>query len=215
MNEKIKLLAGIIVFGSLWGFSETIIGPMINDSGLPTGMLMTGIFAMVFLTMSRLMFRQRGMQAGMGLVACSLRFLNPFGACHICSAIAIIAEGFIFEMIFNHLSTLDLREIKSQTTKIGLGIFSSYCIFVGGYIVTQILTPLSFGAFYLNNFLIALPSILAAGLPAALLGSVIFTATLQISKIDLKLTDRLYYPTTIGISVFCWITVILNYLLMS
>lgn len=215
MNEKIKLITGILVFGSLWGFTECIIGPMINDAGLPTGLLMTSIFAMVFLTMSRVLYKQRGMQAGMGLVAGSLRFLNPFGACHICSAIAIAAEGLIFEMIFNHLSTLDLREIKPFSTKIGLGIFSGYTVYVGGYIITQILTPLSFGAFYVNNFLIAMPSILSAGLPAALLGGVVFTATLQISKIDFKLVDRLYYPTTIGISMFCWISVILNYLLMT
>ena len=47
--NRIKILVGILLFGSLWGFSEVIIGSAISDIGLPTGAIMTGVFALFFL----------------------------------------------------------------------------------------------------------------------------------------------------------------------
>ena len=110
--EKMKLLAGILVFGSLWGFSECIVGSVLRDANLPAGAIMTAVFAVGFMTMSRMLYRQRGMQLGMGLVAGTLRLFNPFGGCFICSAIAIMAEGMIFELVWCRLS-LDLRDLKT------------------------------------------------------------------------------------------------------
>ena len=208
MNEKMKLFAGILVFGSLWGFSECIIGPALGDAGLPSGAIMTGFFAMIFLTMSRLFYKQRGMQFGMGLVAGSLRFFNPFGGCQVCSAIAIAAEGMIFELIFNYLSELDLKQITSLRTKASLGIFASYSVYVSGYVITQILTPLSFGSFYVENLISFLPVILASGLIVGLIGAITIPATIELGKIDFKLADKLYYPTTLGLSALCWIVVV-------
>ena len=66
--DKMKLFAGIIVFGSLWGFSECIIGSSLNEAGLPTGPIMSGFFAITFLVISRMTYKQPGMQLGMGLV---------------------------------------------------------------------------------------------------------------------------------------------------
>ena len=131
MMKNMKLLAGMIVFGSLWGFSECIIGPMMADAGLPSGMLMTGIFTMMFLVTSRLLYQQRGMQLGMGLIAGSLRMINPFGGCHLCSAIAIMAEGLLFELIWNYAATYDLKNIQSLTTKVSLGVITAYTVYTG------------------------------------------------------------------------------------
>ncbi len=124
--EKMKLFAGILVFGSLWGFAECIIGPMVDDAGLPSGILMTSIFAVGLMMMTRMLYRQRGMQLGMGLVAGTLRLFNPFGGCVICSGIAIMAEGMLFELIWYGMS-LDLKELKTHTMKISMGIISTYC----------------------------------------------------------------------------------------
>ena len=215
MNDKMKIFAGIIVFGSLWGFSECIIGPNLADTGLSSSMIMTGFFAMIFLTMSRLFYKKRGMQLGMGFVAGSLRYFNPFGGCQVCSAIAITAEALIFELIFDYLSELDLSQIKRFTTKVGLGVFTAYSVYVGGYIVTQILTPLSYGAFYIENLVSFLPTVLAKGLPVALIGAVTIPMTIELSRVDLKVSDKLYYPTTIGISLICWISVIGTWAMFS
>ena len=171
--KKMKLFAGILVFGSLWGFSEVIIGSALQDAGLPTGTIMTGFFVITFLVFSRMIYRQPGMQFGMGLIAGALRLFNPFVGCHLCSGIAIMAEGAIFEIIWYKIS-FDFSELKTVLTQGSMGIISAYTIYIGGYIVTQILTPIASGAtFYLENLIVFLPRIFSSGLIAALIGGIV------------------------------------------
>jgi len=210
-----KFIAGIIVFGSLWGFAECIIGSFLRDADLPAGALMTGIFAIGLMTLSRVSFRKPGMQTGIGLVAGSLRFFNPFfGGCFICSAIAIMVEGFLFDLIWTGLA-LDSKKTLSLTIQASLGITTSYLVYVGGYITTQILTPLlSSAGFYVENLIVFLPQILASGLLVALIGSVCIPTVFRIKQLNIALQERLFYPVTIGISVLCWFIVIGNTLLI-
>ena len=211
--KKIKLIAGILVFGSLWGFSEVIIGSALEDIGLPTGAIMTGVFAITFLVLSRMIYRQPGMQFGIGLVAGGLRLFNPFVGCHLCSAIAIMAEGAIFEIIWYKIS-FDFSELKTVIMQSSMGIISAYFIYIGGYIVTQILTPVAAGvSFHIENLIVFLPRILSSGLIAAVIGGVVLPVTLLAKRIDITVKDRLYYPTTIGLSVLCWFIVIGNWFL--
>ena len=211
--KKIKLIAGILVFGSLWGFSEAIIGSSLQDIGLPNGAIMTGVFAITFLVLSRMIYRQPGMQFGIGIVAGGLRLFNPFVGCHLCSAIAIMAEGAIFEIIWYRIS-YDFSELKTVIMQGSMGIISAYFIYIGGYIVTQILTPVAAGAsFYAENLIVFLPRILSSGLIAAVIGGAVLPITLLAKKMDITVKDRLYYPTTIGLSVLCWFIVIGNWFL--
>jgi hypothetical protein len=212
MNRK--FIVGIIVFGSLWGFAECIIGSLLRDVNLPAGAIMTGVFAIGLMTFSRVTFRQPGMQTGIGLVAGALRFFNPFGGCFICSAIAIMAEGLLFDLIWTGFS-LDQNKTHTLTTQVSLGITSAYLVYVGGYIVTQILTPVfSSAGFYLENLIVFIPQILASGLLAALLGVLTVPTVIALKKTQFILQDRLYYPVTIGVSAFCWIFVIVNTILL-
>ena len=212
--KNMKFIAGIIVFGSLWGFAECILGSVLRDINLPAGAIMTGIFAIGLMTLSRTTFRQPGMQTGIGLVAGALRLFNPFGGCFICSAIAIMAEGLLFDLIWISFS-LDLKKPQNLTIQTSLGITSAYIVYVGGYIITQILTPLfSSAGFYLENLLVFIPQIFASGLLAALIGAVTVPAIFTLKKLDLTIKDRIYYPITMGISAICWIIVILNTLLI-
>lgn len=206
MDNK-RFIMGIIVFGSLWGFSECVFGAGINNTGIPNGAIMAGFFALMFLVITRITFQKPGMQLGMGLVAGSLCFFNPFIKCNLCSAIAIGAEGLIFELIWYKI-TLDLKQLKPLTIQVSLGIISAYLIYVGGYITTQILTKLSTG-FYITDLIVILPKILASGLVAAFIGGIVLPITLQIKKIDLTIKDMIYYPISIGVSVICWISVII------
>ena len=211
--NKIKLLAGILLFGSLWGFSEVIIGSALDDIGLPSGAIMTGFFAVTFLVISRMIYRQPGMQIGIGLIAGALRIFNPFVGCHLCSGIAIMSEGAIFEIIWYKIS-LDLGELKTVIMQSSMGIISAYFIYIGGYIVTQILTPIASGAnFYVENLIVFIPRILSSGLIAALIGAAILPVTLLAKRLDLTIKDRLYYPITIGLSVLCWFAVVGNWFL--
>jgi hypothetical protein len=209
--EKKRLFAGILLFGSLWGFSEVILGSMISEAGYPSGGLMTGLFAIPLLVLSRMMYKQPGMQLGIGLVAGSLRMFNPFVGCHICSAIAIMAEGALFELIFIAIST-DFKELKSLTMQSSLGIISAYIVFVGGYIVTQTLTPIVAGAgFYLENLIAFMPKILATGILPALIGTITVPLAISVKRLDISMKDKMYYPAAAGISLFCWLIVIGNW----
>ena len=110
MKSNVRILALIILFGSLWGFSEIFIGSFLADQNLPYGIIMTGFFAMIFLTMSRLIYNQKGIQLGIGLTAGALKYFNPFVGCNVCSAIAIMAEGLIFELIWNYFINYDFSK---------------------------------------------------------------------------------------------------------
>jgi len=214
--EKMKLFAGIIVFGSIWGFTECIIGPTLDDAGLPSGVLMTSIFAVGLMTMSRMLYRQRGMQLGMGLVAGTLRLFNPFGSCVICSGIAIMAEGILFEIIWYGIS-LDLKDLQTHMMKISMGIISAYCCYIGGYIITQVLTPLlSSAGFHISNLIAFVPQILSSGLLAALIGGITVPFILIFKNMDINsVKDRVYYPTTAAVSILCWTIIIVNALFIA
>lgn len=205
-----KFILGIIVFGSLWGFAECIIGSLLRDVNLPAGAIMTGVFAIGLMTLSRTTFRQPGMQTGIGLVAGALRFVNPFGGCFICSAIAIMAEGLLFDLIWTGFS-LDEKKNPALTIQTSLGITSAYLVYVGGYIITQMLTPVfSSAGFYIENLLVFIPQILANGLLAALLGVATVPVIFSLRKLHIVVKDQLYYPISIGISLFCWVFVMVN-----
>jgi len=213
--DKMRLFTGILLFGSLWGFSECIIGSMLNDAGLPAGAIMTGIFAVTLLVTSRLLYRKPGMQLGMGLVAGALRLFNPFVGCHLCSALAIMAEGAIFELIWYKIS-FDLEELKTLTMQISMGILTAYLVYTGGYILTQILTPVISGpGFYLENLIVLMPNILADGLLPALVGGAVLPATLLVKNLDISIKDCLYYPTAIGLSAFCWLFIVGNWMSLN
>lgn len=213
-NDKLKLLAGILLFGSLWGFSECIIGSKLYELNLPAGAIMTAIFAMGFLTISRILYKQRGMQVGMGLVAGTLRLFNPFGACFLCSAIAIMAQGVLFELIWYKFS-LDLKELKPIKYSASMGVVTAYVLYIGSYLITQILTPVFTSAgFYIENVVVFIPQILASGLLAALLGFITIPILFALSSVRISIPQRLYYPLTLGIALLCWIVVISNTVLI-
>lgn len=213
--DKMKIVAGTILFGSLWGFSECIIGSHFHDAGLPAGAIMTGMFAVGFMLITRLLYKKRGMQLGMGLVAGMLRLFNPFGGCYICAAIAIMAEGALFELVWYKIS-LDFTELKKPIMAASMGVITAYVCFVGGYIVTQILTPmLSSAGFYLENLIVFLPQILSRGLLAAVLGGIIIPVAMLLKNVDIaRIRDPVYYPTTAAVSALCWAAVIVNTLLI-
>jgi hypothetical protein len=209
--KNVKIIAGILLFGSLWGFSEVIIGSEINELGLPSGAIMTGFFALFFLVFSRIMYRKPGMQMGIALVAGTLRLFNPFAGCHLCSAIAIMAEGAVFEIIWNKIS-LDFSDISTLRLKSSMGVITAYLIYICGFIVTQILTPIVYGTtFYIENLIVFIPNILGSGIIAALIGLIVLPITFYISDIKLSLKDTFYYPTTLGISLICWFVVVGNW----
>lgn len=204
MGKK-KLFTGILLFGSVWGFAEIVIGDMLRKADLPAGAILTGVFAYGLMMLSRKIFKTRGMQAGMGLVAGFLRLFNPISACHICSAIAIMAEGLIFEVIYSALADED-DALSSTVMNVSMGVVSSYTIYTTGYVISQVLTAvLSSAGFHMANLLPYIPKILGSGLLAAVIGGVTAPLVFLLKEFDVeKLENRLFYPMSLLISALCW-----------
>lgn len=201
--NKAKLILGMLVFGSIWGLLECTLGDYLHETNLPAGTIMTVVVGLGLMILSRSIYRQRGMQLGMGLIAGGLRYVNPVGGYLLCSVFAIAAEAVVFELIW---SLLDINEL-SLSEKIGMGIITGYGCYTLGYIFTQVATPLfSSVPFYLSDLISILPSILAKGLIAAGLGVIVLPLATSLKTIDIyKIKDRFYYPTTFVVIGVCWL----------
>jgi hypothetical protein len=97
-----------------------------------------------------------------------------------------------------------------------IGILSAYTLFVSGYIITQILTPIVAGAgFYLENLIVFIPRILAAGILPALIAAITVPIIISTKQLDIAIKDKLYYPAGISVTIFCWATVIGSWLIFA
>lgn len=206
--KKGKILAGTLLLGSLWGFAEIVIGDWLRVYELPAGAILTGVFALGLMLLSRMVFKTRGMQLGMGLVAGFLRIFNPITASHICSAIAIMAEGLVFELLYP-LLTPDEDEAFPLVVQVSSGVVLSYGVYVTGYIVSQILTAaLSTAGFHLANLFPYLPVIFSSGLLAAVIGGMVAPLVIRLRNADVrKISDAVYYPVSLAVSAMCWVAV--------
>jgi hypothetical protein len=113
------------------------------------------------------------------------------------------------------MATFDFTKIDTMTYKVSLGIISGYVVYVGGYIVTQIMTPLTYGQFYVANILSMLPQYFARGLPTIFIGGLLapIMLTIPLKSINLNIQKSWYYPTSLGLSALCWIIVLGNFII--
>ena len=221
MKDKLdnyKILAGIIVFGSIWGLLECTLGGVKFGNALdnfPMGALLGGLVGLGLMAYTRRTYNILGMQLGMALVAGLLRYWAPIGSCVICSALAIAAEGIVFELIFNR-PMFDIRLSGSKNmmeakTLAFLGVIAGFTIYTTGYMFTQVFTPLiTTGAFNFSNFGAVLPLILGRGFFAAALGGVALPVAVMVKQLNIDFAGIKkvhYYGIASSVTAFCWIAV--------
>lgn len=217
VNNKYRILAGIIVFGSIWGMLECLLGE-VKFTGMlaafPMGALLGGFVGLGLMILTRRLYNIMWMQLGMALVAGLLRFWAPVGTCVICSALSIVAEGMVFELIFNrpifNINDSD-GSMRNVRTLAFLGIIAGFMIYTVGYIFTQIFTPiLTMGTFNISNFSAVLPLIFGRGFFAAVLGGVTLPVAVLAKQLYIDVSSikrEKYYGVVAGISAFCWVFV--------
>ena len=213
--NKYQILAGIILFGSVWGLMECTLGGVKLGGALanfPMGALLGGLIGLGLMAYTRRTYNVLGMQIGMALVAGLLRYWAPVGTCVICSALAIAAEGLVFELIFNRpVFSLTRRDspIMSTKTLALVGVIAGFTIYVTGYMFTQVFTPLlTTGAFNFSNFGAVMPLIIGRGFFAAILGGVALPVAVTAKQLHLNIADlkkEHYYGIASGVSIFCWL----------
>jgi hypothetical protein len=196
-----KIITATILFGSIWGLIECSLGDWLHGYNLS---FLTASIAIFIMAAARCHFRQPGMQAGMALIAGTLRYFNPIGGCLLCAAIAIIIEGIVFEGIW----LIPWHRYESMIMKIGMGIISFYTIYFIGYLATQVLTPLIAGKFYLADLFALIPKIFSSSTFAGIIGS--FALPLAYLPFKIEVKEKLYYASVYSIIAICWLAVILG-----
>jgi len=210
--KGMRILAGIVLFGSLWGLIECVLGDYLHDQGIWAGAIMTGFVGFGLMAISRRIYGIRGMQLGIGLIAGFLKYIHPVGGCMLCSAIAIAFEGVIFEIIwYSPRVSMDRMRWMMRAS---MGIISGYVIYSIGYIITQILTPIAASApVYLSDIVAVTPKILSTATIAGLAGGLTLSAILSIpSDFASRLANakkEIYYPVAYAVSALCWIGIIM------
>jgi hypothetical protein len=205
--NKTKILLGVVVFGSIWGLLECVLGSYLS------GRVLTGVVALGLMAATRFIYNQKGMQAGMGLVAAALVAFNPLGGCVICSVIAIVVEGAVFELVWFAFPS-DIEKAESMSIKICAGIVTAYACYTLSYVMGQIVTPLFFSDAKLQfgSLAVFIPTILSKGLVAGLIGGVVFPAVASVKQIGVSfLRSRQYYSLGSIAAATCWIVVIILY----
>ncbi|HLE50500.1 MAG TPA: hypothetical protein VI755_00455 [Anaerolineales bacterium] len=97
-EQRVDLLIAILVFGSLWGLSEVVLGSAIRAAGLPyRAGILTGV-GMGIMGMAIGIFRKPVMLAGIALVAIlckqlAVPILHASVMCEANSCLAVMLEG--------------------------------------------------------------------------------------------------------------------------
>ena len=109
-QSLIRVIIGILVFGSIWGLLEATLGGFLNMIVLPNkGAIMGGI-GMAIMCAALAIYRKPAMLLGIGIVAASFKWLNswllfvPVSAIHIVNpAMAIFMESLAFSLVVTFL----------------------------------------------------------------------------------------------------------------
>ena len=109
-QSLVRVLIGILVFGSIWGLLEATLGGFFNLVIFPNkGAIMGGI-GMAIMGAALAIYRKPAMLPGIGIVAASFKWLNswllfvPISAVHIINpAMAIFLESLAFSLVVSFL----------------------------------------------------------------------------------------------------------------
>jgi hypothetical protein len=204
-----RVLAGILLFGSIWGMLECMLGEVSPD-WFPMGAFLGGFIGLGLMLLTRRLYGAMWMQLGMAIVAGALRFWAPVGTCVVCSALAIMMEGMVFELIFNRpvFNVNGSPNMRDAKTLAFLGIISGFVIYTVGFMFTQVMTPVLTGAIFAPaNFVNNLPNMVGSGFFAAAFGGTTLPLVVLAKRLYVNVAGvarGLYYATAAGVSVFCW-----------
>jgi len=110
-----------ILFGSLWGINEVVMGEVLSVSEVPHFSVLLTVIALFILAFARGIINKPGSSTVIGVIAVIFKLANaaPFH-CHL---LGIFMVGLVFDV----LATLLIKSEKTSAIKCGLtGILSAY-----------------------------------------------------------------------------------------
>jgi hypothetical protein len=210
-QDLIRIITGILVFGSIWGLFEATLGGFFNLILFPNkGAIMSGI-GMAIMGAALTIYRRPAMLSGIGVVAASFKLLNvwllfvPINAVQVINpAMAIIFESLAFGLVAAFLMNKITRNSLVATGAGALaGLMSATAyVFFAVYVTHSsqlgrvVTTPQAFipnqGVVQAAFFGIFLPL-------GCLIGQKLAAMTFPALK-----RRSLYYATSAAIVCLCW-----------
>jgi hypothetical protein len=206
--NKLRLLIGILVFGSLWGFLEATLGGFLHFIHLPQKGIIMASIAVGIMSMTRVMYRRPGMQLAMGIITVALKSSNALflGADVVRPMIAILMQAVVFDVAVTFLSKINTKDymkavagaITGWGSTAGFALIMAYVLKIGFW--TKI------GLSGILSYLASEGLFIAIGCAiAAVLGSRLY----YITKIRLpsvySLKSRIYYSFSAAFASTFWV----------
>lgn len=208
----IRVIIGILIFGSIWGFFEATLGGFLNMIIFPNkGAIMSGI-GVAIMASALAIYKKPSMLPGIGIVAASFKLLNvwllfvPISAVYIINpAMAIILESLAFGLVAVFVMN---RIAKNAFVGVGAGALAGlmsavayvyFAIYVMNAPVFQRMGVNSIAEFIANQGIVQ-AAFFGIFLPLGYqVGEKLAAITLPV------LTRRsLYYGTSAAVICLCW-----------
>ena len=208
----IRLIIGILIFGSIWGFLEATLGGFLHMIIFPAkGAIMSGI-GVAIMASALAIYKKPAMLLGIGIVAASFKLLDvwlfalPVSSIHIINpAMAIIFESLVFSLVAVFvMNKLTRNAPVGVGTGVLVGLISAtawvyFAIYVmnapaynrvlttvGAYVVNQgVVQAVFFGVFLPLGYLVG--------------EKLVATASSVLVRRPLY-----YYATSAALICFCW-----------
>jgi hypothetical protein len=212
-QSVVRLIIGILVFGSIWGFFEATLGGFLNMIIFPNkGAIMGGI-GMAIMGVALAVYRKPAMLPGIGIVAASFKWLNswllfvPISAVYIINpATAIFLESLAFCLVVAFL-------MKRIEKNVYVGVWAALLaglisVTAYGYFSVYIMNAPLFERMGVSS----VPEFIAShGVIQAVFFGVLaplgYLAGKKLSAINSPVLVRrplYFYATSVAIIGFCW-----------
>ena len=209
----LRVVIGILVFGSIWGLVEATLGGALHLIHLPYKGAITGGIGMAIMATFVVMYRQPKLAFLLAVIAALFKPLSAviygqpiFAPFVVNPASAILLEGLAFSLVVSLLFKGFESSIK---TRIGAGVAAGYLSII---LYGVIASAAGMGIWASWGLAERASSVLANGTGLAIVGTCLLLLGHLVSMrlrpkfwqfSDLK--PKAFYASTIAITAFCWI----------
>jgi len=209
----LRLVIGILVFGSIWGLMEATLGGALHFVHLPYKGAITGGIAMAIMATFVVMYRRPKLVFWIGVIAALFKplsaviYVDPiFGPSVVNPASAILLEALAFSLVVSLVFKGFESSIK---VRIGAGVAAGYLSFI---LFGPLASAAGMGNWASLGLAETLSKVFAEGTALAIAGTLmLLLGHLVGTKLRpnfwqlMAAKPRAFYSSTLAITAFCWI----------
>ncbi|UCG82423.1 MAG: hypothetical protein JSW38_09510 [Dehalococcoidia bacterium] len=207
----VRIIIGILVFGSIWGFLEATLGGFLHMIIFPNkGAIMSGI-GVAIMASALTIYRKPVMLPGIGIVAASFKLLDVWLFSLTATSIHIInpAMAIIFESLAFGLVAVFLKNKIAKNAFVGIGagflvglISATAWVYFAIYVMNA---PAYARVVFTTGEFISNQGVAQAAFSAMFLSLGYLTGEKLASRTPAILTRRpAYYAVSVSTALLCW-----------